>query len=170
MISTNSREVHSVSRQAAITLGLGYVLLVVVPVTTTSLFLIDAGHPLIGVSLLGISVGVTVFSLFVVGTVWLLVRSVSLRLSSFFASQRRQVLRRAAVLENAHWWARLVRLSDRLAFLDRRSDEEKRTDRLERLRAQYIAGGLSEAEFERRLESVLWGEPRTRALDDIDTI
>lgn len=169
MFSPISRDVRTISQRAAIILGLGYLLLVVVPVTATSLFLIDAGHPLVGVSLLGISVGVTVFSLFVVGFVWLLVSSGILILSSFLASQRRRVLRWAAALENAHWWARLVRLSDRLAFLDHRSAEEKRTDRLERLQSQYVSGVLSETEFERRLDSLLWGEPRIRDPDVVDT-
>lgn len=170
MILTISPNVRTLTRRAAITVGFGYLLLVVIPVTTASLLLINAGHSLAGFSLLGISVGVTVFSLLVVGFVWVLVRYIILVLSSFLTIQRRRVLCWADDLEKAHWWARLVRPSDRLAFLDPRSAEEKLDDELNRLQAQYVSGALSEVEFERRVDRLLWTKSHARASDDVDTI
>lgn len=168
MLLPISSDVHTLTRRAAITVGFGYLLLVVIPVTTASLFLIDAGHTLAGIGLLGISVGTTVASLLVVGFVWVLVRYLLVILSSFFTIQRRRVLCWAESLEKYHWWARLVRPSDRLAFLDRRSPEEKLGDELDSLRARYVSGALSEVEFERRLDRLLWTESHAPA--DLDSI
>lgn len=163
-----SRNVQSPTHRVAVAVGLGYLLLVVVPVTTVSLLLMGAGYRLVGFGLLGVSLGVTVFSLLVVGLVWLLVSSVVQTLLSFFTLQRRRVLFWAEDLEAAHWWARLVGPSDRLAFLDHRSDQERLDDSLDRLRAQYVSGELSEMEFERGLDRLLGTTSLFGVLDDVD--
>lgn len=170
MNSPVSRTVRTLARRVALAVGLGYVLLLVVPVTVASLLLIGAGHQLAAVGLLGVSVGVTVFTLLAVGFVWLLVRAALLTLSSFVTIQRRRVLYWAVDLETAHWWARLVRPSERFAFLDSRSVEETVEEELDRLRTKYVSGELSVVEFERRVDRLLWTETRARTSGGVDTI
>lgn len=162
--------VRTLTRRVALAVGLGYMLLLVVPVTVVSLLLIGAGHQLAAVGLLGVSVGVTVFTLLAVGFVWLLVRAALLTLSSFVTIQRRRVLYWAVDLETAHWWARLVRPSERLAFLDSRSVEETVEEEFDRLRTKYVSRELSVVEFERRVDRLLWTETRARTSGDVDTI
>ncbi|SDD78670.1 hypothetical protein SAMN05192552_10493 [Natrinema hispanicum] len=149
----SSRSVQTITQRVAITVGLGYLLLVVVPVITVAVLLISAGYQFAGVSLLSVSVMMTVLCSIAIGFVWLLVRSVVSTLNSLLKIQRLRVLRWAEAIEESHWWARLVRPSKRLSFLDYRSSEEKFEDELGRLQTAYVSGALSDIEFERELDS-----------------
>jgi uncharacterized membrane protein len=169
MTPTTAQNTRTLVRRVAIAVGLGYLLLVVAPVTAASLLLIDAGHRLVGFGLLGGSVAVTGLGLFAIVSVWLLVRAVALALRSFLAHQRRRVLRWADDIETTYWWGPLVRPSDRLAVLDNRSAEERVEDRIEWLQARYVAGELSEAEFERGLDR-LFGTAGSPSDDDSEEI
>lgn len=83
----------------------------------------------------------------------------------------------ASYVERESELARLVGLSDLVEHFDSRSPDRRAEDRIQRLKDRYVAGDLSEFEFETRMQRVLDEEgvhrdPSTvvedelRALDD----
>jgi len=68
-----------------------------------------------------------------------------------------RIARTAEAAERRSPLARLVGLSDLTAPVDGRSERDRVEDRLDRLKAQYVADELSEREFEQRVSTVLAG-------------
>jgi len=75
------------------------------------------------------------------------------------AAAGREVARGAEAVERRSPLARVVGLSDLTGPVDPRSRAAKVEDRLDRVKARYVEGELSMAEFERRIRDVL-GEER----------
>lgn len=146
--------------------GAGYLLLVAAPVTAVTVLLVGSGNQAAGLALLGLTLVATVGCLTVVGLAWLLAGTLVSALDATQAAGRLRLLRWAETAEATRTWARLVRPSARLAFLDSRSAEERTEDNLARLKTRYVSGALSAAEFERGLDHLLGTESRGRSPGD----
>jgi len=144
--------VQRTMQKVAITVSLGYLLLIVVPVTTAAILLLLSGQRFIGVTVLSASVMMAVVCLTAIGFAWLLVSSIVSTLDSLQKLHRVRVLNWAEAIEETHWWGRFVRPADRLAFLEFRSAEEQFEDELDRVQRAYVSGELSDTEFERSLD------------------
>jgi hypothetical protein len=111
--------------------------------------LVGSGYWTAGVELLGLTLVATAACLTAVGLAWVFIGTLVSVLDATQAAGRLRLLRWAATAETTRPWARLVRLSARLAVIDPRSAEERTEDDLARLKTQYVSGALSTAEFER---------------------
>jgi len=152
MSSSIPESVQPIMRRVAITIGLGYLLLISVPVTTPAILLLIGGQHLVGLTVLSVSVVLTIVCFTAIGVSWLLLRSVVSTLDSVQKHQRFRVLRWAEAIEETHWWGQFVRPADRLGVLEFRSAEEQFEDELTRVQTAYVSGELSDIEFERRLD------------------
>ena len=154
MSAHTARNVRSLARRVAVTAGAGYLLLVVTPVTAAAVLLVGSGNRAAGLGLLGLVVVATVACLTTVGLAWLLVGTLVSALDAAQRAGRLRLLRWADDAEATRPWARLVRPSDRLAFLDHRSAAERVEDDVDRLKSRYVSGTLSAVEFERGLDDL----------------
>jgi hypothetical protein len=169
MSVSTARNARSLARRVAITVGAGYLLLVVGPVTAAAVLLVGSGNRSAGLGLLGLTVVATVACLTAAGLAWLLVGTLVSALDAAQRTGRLRLLRWAADAEATRPWARLVRPSARLAFLDDRSAEERVEDDVGRLKTRYVSGALSAAEFERGLDDLFETAARDRS-PDIETL
>lgn len=166
MSAPTTRNVQTLARSVALTLGAGYLILVAAPVTAVTALLVGSGYRTAGVALLGLTLVATAACLTAVGLAWVLAGTLVSVLDATQAAGRLRLLRWAETAETTRPWARLVRPSARLAVIDPRSAEERTEDDLARLKTRYVSGALSTAEFERELNHLLGTKSPGRSPDD----
>jgi len=168
-------EVRSTVRRVGLALGLGFLALVVVPVTMAVAVALAGGDGLLPLGLLAFGVLGFLFVLIalpvaLVGIAWVVVGTLAAEADSYVTDQRLRVLRWAETAEETRWWGPFVKPTERLAFVDPLTDEERIEAALARARSAYVAGDLSEAELERRLDRLFGIEPDGHAGDEFDRL
>lgn len=127
--------------------GLGYVALVVysglVGGTPIVSILLDLALPVVG----GVAVLLVVFSLSLVGLLWVLVQNASLPRSEGLGRLARRLERQYPPL-------RAIGLADLLTPPEPTA-EEQAEQALAELKQQYVSGEISEAEFERKVDRLV---------------
>ena len=150
-------EARAVVRRVGIALGLGFLALVVVPVAMAAAVALSGGDGILSLGLLALGVLGFLFVLValpvaLVGVAWVVVGSIVAETDAYVTERRLRVLRWAETLEETRWWGSLVRPTERLGFVDPLTDEERFEADLAEARSAYVAGDLSDAAFERRLD------------------
>ena len=155
--STVAGEVRSTARRVGLALGLGFLALVVVPVTMAVAVALSGGDGLLPLGLLafgvlGFLLVLVALPVALVGVAWVVVGTLAAEADSYVADHRLRVLRWAETAEETRWWGPFVKPTERLGFVDPLTDEERLEADLADARSAYVAGGLSEDAFERRLD------------------
>ena len=159
-------------RRVALVLGAGFLVLVVVPVSTATVVVLSGGSEVLalvlaGVGILGSLLLLAALPLVAVGLAWLVGLAAVSALGTYATEQRLRALRRVEAVEEARWWGSIVRPSARLSFLDPRTAEERFDADLDDARAAYVSGDVSEAGLERRLDRLFGLEPTRNARGDV---
>lgn len=110
--------------------------------------------------LVGLLAGVTLGSALSVLSLAGVCYGLCTRVSAAFRRTGTRVAVRAEAVERRSFVARLLGVSDLVAAVDPRSPSTRAVDRVEYLKAEYVSGALSEAEFERRVRETLTVEGR----------
>lgn len=173
--STVAGEVRSTVGRVGVALGLGFLALVVVPVTMAVAVALSGGDGLLTLGLLAFGVLGFLFVLValpvaLVGIAWVVVGTLAAETDSYVTEQRLGVLRWAETVEETRWWGPLVKPTERLAFVDPLTDEERLEADLADARSAYVAGDLSEDEFERRLDRLFGIQTAADGRDGFDRL
>ena len=166
-------EVRSTVERVGLAIGLGFLALVVVPVTMAVAVASTGGDGLLPLGLLAIGVLGFLFVLAalpvaLVGIAWVTVGAVAAGTDSYVTGQRLRVSRWAAAVEETRWWGPLVEPTERLAFVDPLTDEERMEADIADVRSAYVAGDLSEDELERCLDRLFGIQPASHGHDGVD--
>lgn len=154
------RELRPVLRRVGLVLGVGFLALVVVPVSIAVVVALTGGPGrfalgFLAFGVLGFLLVLAAVPVAMVGVAWVLVGSLTATLESTVTDRRRRVLRWAETVEETRWWGPLVRPTERLSFVDPLTAEERFEAELARAKAAYVSGALSETAFEGRLDRLL---------------
>ena len=173
--SSVAREARSTVRRVGLALGLGFLALVVVPVTMAVTVALSGGDGLLPLGLLAFGILGFLFVLAalpvaLLGIAWILIGSTDTAVESYVTEQRLRVLRWAETVEEARWWGSLVRPTERLSFVDPYTAEERFEADLDDAKSAYVAGDISETEFERRLDRLFGIEPGEPPSDEPDDL
>ena len=169
--STVVGRVRPYVRRVALALGVGFLVLVVVPVSTAAVVVLSGGSEVLALGLgvlgvLGALLVLVALPLAAVGLAWLVGLATLSALGTYATEQRLGALRRVEAVEEARWWGPIVRPSARLSFLDPRTAEERFEADLDEAKAAYVAGDVAEAGLERRLDRLFGLEPTGNARGD----
>lgn len=169
------REVRPLARRVCLVLGFGFLVLVAVPASAAIALALSGGPDpvafgLLAVALLGFLLLLAALPFAAVGLVWLLGLATVSALGAYVADRRLRLLSRVEAAEEARWWGRFVRPSALLGFLDPRTAGERFEADLEEAKSAYVAGDVSEGQFERRLDRLFGLEAPGNASDDAERL
>ena len=154
-----AQELRSTAVRIGVALGLGFVVLVVVPMSAAAGVTLTGGPGslalgLLAVGLLGFLLVLAALPVAVVALGWVLLGAAVTTVEAHVTERRLRVLNWAETVEATRWWGPFVRPAERLALLDPLSDEDRLEAALARAKSAYVSGELSEVGLERRLDQL----------------
>jgi hypothetical protein len=168
----DTRDRRSVLRRVAIAVGSSFLVLTVLPISVALVLGLTGGSEFLAVAFLGFGLLGLVFVLAVLPIAVVVAASIVVlgalsTLDSYVTERRLGVLHRVEAIEETRWWGSIVRPSERLSFLDPRTAEERFEAALDDAKSAYVAGDISEAVLERRLDRLFGLDAgHARAPDD----